>query len=149
VWKWEDDIGMVLEGAQAPIVHTQPWLLPHHATPQAGVSTSRPSSSRRQAPDQIDTCVGADREREFPVFTHMQTTFPEDLASIGITTGDVDTVLCTCTSITWVGIRVGGIVPHFRKPATCSAARNTSTGDAARYRGYHAVNHLQDSIDPW
>ena len=34
VWKWEDDIWMVLEDSKPPIVHTQPWLLPHHVTPE-------------------------------------------------------------------------------------------------------------------
>ena len=34
VWKWEDDIWMVLEDSKPPIVHTQPWLLPDHATPE-------------------------------------------------------------------------------------------------------------------
>jgi glyoxylase-like metal-dependent hydrolase (beta-lactamase superfamily II) len=51
----------------------------------------------------IDTCVGADRDREFPVFTRMQTTFLEDLASIGITPQDVDTVLCTHLHFDHVG----------------------------------------------
>ena len=94
VWKWEDDIWMVLEDGKPPMVHTQPWLLPHHATPEGRMFINFQAfvvkaGNRRIM---IDTCVGADREREFPVFTHMRTTFLEDLASIGITPDDVDTV---------------------------------------------------------
>ena len=51
----------------------------------------------------IDTCIGADREREFPVFTHMRTTFLQDLASLGIERTDVDTVLCTHLHFDHVG----------------------------------------------
>ncbi len=51
----------------------------------------------------IDTCIGADREREFPVFTHMRTTFLQDLASLGIEPTDVDTVLCTHLHFDHVG----------------------------------------------
>jgi glyoxylase-like metal-dependent hydrolase (beta-lactamase superfamily II) len=105
VWKWEDDIGMALEGATASIVLTQPWLLPHHATPQGRMFINFQAfvikAGKRRI--MIDTCVGADREREFPVFTHMQTTFLQDLASIGITPADVDTVLCTHLHFDHVG----------------------------------------------
>ena len=34
VWKWEDDIGMALEGGNPSMVLAQPWLLPQHATPE-------------------------------------------------------------------------------------------------------------------
>ena len=37
VWKWEDDIGMALEGGTPAIVLAQPWLQPHHATPEGRI----------------------------------------------------------------------------------------------------------------
>ena len=51
----------------------------------------------------IDTCIGNDRQREFPVFCNMQTTFLEDLAAAGFPPASVNTVLCTHLHFDHVG----------------------------------------------
>jgi glyoxylase-like metal-dependent hydrolase (beta-lactamase superfamily II) len=101
----------------------------------------------------IDTCVGADREREFPVFTRMRTTFLEDLASIGITPSDVDTVLCTHLHFDHVGWNTrlvdGCWVPTFPKARYLFSRKEYDHWVMLRDTGgYHAVNHLRDSVDP-
>src|SRR5580692_11254152 len=108
VWKWEDDIWMVLEDSKPPIVHTQPWLIPDHATAEGRMFINFQAffvkaGNRRIM---IDTCIGADRERQFPVFTQMRTTFMQDLASLGIGPNDIDTVCARiCILIMWAGTR--------------------------------------------
>ena len=82
VWNWEDDIGMALAGAGPELVQSQPWLLPHYATPAGRMFINFQAFVIRAGGRRImvDTCIGADREREFPVFTHLQTSFLQDLA---------------------------------------------------------------------
>lgn len=155
VWKWEDDIHMVLEGGRPETVVAQPWLLPHHATPQGRMFINFQGfvvkAGRRRI--MVDTCVGADRERQFPVFTHMRTTFLQDLASIGVAPGDVDTVLCTHLHFDHVGWNThlvnGRWVPTFPNARYLLSRKEYEFWQMLRDTGgYHAVNHLADSIDP-
>ncbi len=155
VWKWEDDIGMALEGGKPSMVLAQPWLLPEHATPEGRMFINFQAfvlkAGKRRI--MIDTCVGADREREFAVFTRMRTTFLEDLASIGITPGDVDTVLCTHLHFDHVGWNTrlvdGHWVPTFPKARYLFSRKEYDHWMMLRETGgYHGINHLADSVDP-
>jgi glyoxylase-like metal-dependent hydrolase (beta-lactamase superfamily II) len=155
VWKWEDDIGMTLDGGQASIVLTQPWLLPHHATPEGRMFINFQAFVIKAGTRRImiDTCVGADREREFPVFTRMQTTFLEDLASIGIAPGDIDTVLCTHLHFDHVGWNTrlveGRWVPTFPNARYLFSRKEYDHWLMLRETGgYHGINHLADAVDP-
>ena len=151
VWKWEDDIHMVLEGGTpSTVVIAQPWLLPHHATPQGRMFINFQAfvikAGKRRI--MIDTCIGADREREFPVFTRMQTTFLQDLASIGIAPADVDTVLCTHLHFDHVGWNThlvnGRWVPTFPKARYLFSRKEYDHWQMLRDTGgYHGINHLQ------
>ena len=155
VWKWEDDIGMALEGGKPAMVLAQPWLLPQHATPEGRMFINFQAfvlkAGKRRI--MIDTCVGADREREFAVFTRMRTTFLEDLASIGIAPGDVDTVLCTHLHFDHVGWNTrlvdGHWVPTFPNARYLFSRKEYDHWVMLRETGgYHGVNHLADSVDP-
>jgi glyoxylase-like metal-dependent hydrolase (beta-lactamase superfamily II) len=155
VWKWEDDIGMALEGGKPAMVLAQPWLLPQHATPEGRMFINFQAfvlkAGKRRI--MIDTCVGADREREFPVFTRMRTTFLEDLASIGIAPGGVDTVLCTHLHFDHVGWNTrlvdGRWVPTFPNARYLFSRKEYDHWVMLRETGgYHGINHLADSIDP-
>ncbi|MEJ0005444.1 MAG: MBL fold metallo-hydrolase [Steroidobacteraceae bacterium] len=155
VWKWEDDIWMVLEDSKPAIVETQPWLLPHHVTPQGRMFINFQAfvvrcGSRRIM---IDTCIGADRERQFPVFTRMQTTFMQDLASIGIAPSDIDTVLCTHLHFDHVGWNThlvnGRWVPTFPNARYLFSRQEYDHWQMLRDTGgYHGINHLSDAVDP-
>jgi len=155
VWKWEDDIWMVLEGGKPEVVLAHPWLLPDHGTPQGRMFINFQAFVLKVGPRRImiDTCVGADREREFPVFTRMQTTFLEDLASIGIAPTDVDTVLCTHLHFDHVGWNTrlvnGRWVPTFPNARYLFSRKEYDHWMMLRETGgYHGVNHLADSVDP-
>jgi len=155
VWKWEDDIWMVLQDSKPPIVQTQPWLIPDHATPEGRMFINFQAfvvkaGNRRIM---IDTCIGADREREFPVFTQMRTTFMQDLASLGIAATDVDTVLCThlhFDHVGWNTHRVDGRwVPTFPNARYLFSRKEYDHWRMLRDTGgYHAINHLSDAVDP-
>jgi hypothetical protein len=105
---FEDNIAMLLKDESAEFVKQHGWLQPHFATPeglmkisfQAFVLRSRGKSVM------IDTCIGADRKREYDVFCNLKTTFLEDLAAAGFPAESI-TRCCarTCISITWAGIR--------------------------------------------
>jgi glyoxylase-like metal-dependent hydrolase (beta-lactamase superfamily II) len=101
----------------------------------------------------IDTCIGADRERQFPVFTQMRTTFMEDLASLGIAPTDVDTVLCTHLHFDHVGWNThlveGRWVPTFPKARYLFSRQEYDHWQMLRDTGgYHGINHLSDAVDP-
>ena len=155
VWRWEDDIWMVLEDSKPPIVHTQPWLIPDHATPEGRMFINFQAfvvkaGSRRIM---IDTCIGADRERQFPVFTKMRTTFMQDLASLGIAPNDIDTVLCTHLHFDHVGWNThlvdGRWVPTFPKARYLFSRQEYDHWLMLRDTGgYHGINHLSDAVDP-
>jgi len=94
---FEDNISMLLKDETAENVRQHAWLRPHFATPeglmkisfQAFVLRSRGKSVM------IDTCIGADRKREYDVFCNLQTTFLTDLVTAGFPAESIDAVLCT------------------------------------------------------
>ncbi|HTV78359.1 MAG TPA: MBL fold metallo-hydrolase [Steroidobacteraceae bacterium] len=155
VWKWEDDIWMALEDAKPDLVKTQPWLLPHHVTPEGRMFINFQAFVVRAGSRRImiDTCIGADRERQFPIFTNMRTTFMQDLASIGIQPTDVDTVLCThlhFDHVGWNTHRVDGRwVPTFPNARYLFSRKEYDHWLMLRETGgYHGINHLADAVDP-
>jgi glyoxylase-like metal-dependent hydrolase (beta-lactamase superfamily II) len=155
VWKWEDDIWMVLEDSKPPIVHTQPWLIPDHATTEGRMFINFQAFFVRAGARRImiDTCIGADRERQFPVFTKMRTTFMQDLASLGIAPNDIDTVLCTHLHFDHVGWNThlvdGRWVPTFPQARYLFSRQEYDHWLMLRDTGgYHGINHLSDAVDP-
>jgi glyoxylase-like metal-dependent hydrolase (beta-lactamase superfamily II) len=101
----------------------------------------------------IDTCIGADRERQFPVFTQMRTTFMEDLAAAGVSAATVDTVLCTHLHFDHVGWNThlvnGRWVPTFPNARYLFSRKEYDHWLMLRDTGgYHGINHLSDAVDP-
>jgi glyoxylase-like metal-dependent hydrolase (beta-lactamase superfamily II) len=155
VWKWEDDIWMVLEDSKPPICQTQPWLLPNHVTPEGRMFINFQAfvvkAGKRRI--MIDTCIGADRERQFPVFTNMRTTFMEDLAAAGVAASEVDTVLCTHLHFDHVGWNThlvnGRWIPTFPNARYLFSRKEYDHWLMLRDTGgYHGINHLSDAVDP-
>lgn len=155
VENWQDDIAMLLPDAKAEFVQQFPWLLPHFATLdgrmiinfQAFVLRSRGWTVM------IDTCIGADRQREFSVFCNLQTTFLADLEAAGFPPGQVSMVLCTHLHFDHVGWNTqlvnGKWVPTFPRARYLFGRREWAHWKHLRETGgYHHLAHLADSIDP-
>ena len=51
----------------------------------------------------VDTCIGNDKERDIPTWSHLQTSFLADLEAAGYPRESIDTVLCTHLHVDHVG----------------------------------------------
>jgi len=152
---WEDDITMLLPDADPAFVQGFPWLRPHFATPEGRMIISFQCfvlrSQGRTA--MIDTCIGNDRQREFPVFTNMQTTFLEDLAAAGFPHEEVTDVLCTHLHFDHVGWNTrlvdGRWVPTFPQARYLFGRREYEHWKHLHEtHGYHDLHHMDDSVMP-
>jgi glyoxylase-like metal-dependent hydrolase (beta-lactamase superfamily II) len=101
----------------------------------------------------IDTCIGNDRQREFEVFTNMQTSFLADLNTAGFPAEQIDGVLCTHLHFDHVGWNtrkeVDRWVPTFPQARYYFGREEYAHWQHLRETGgYHHVDHLLDSVDP-
>ena len=152
---FEDDMSMLLKDATPEFVQQYKWLVPHFATPggkmlisfQAFVLRSRGKAVM------IDTCIGADRKREYDVFCNLQTTFMEDLEAAGYPASSVNAVLCTHLHFDHVGWNTrlvnGTWVPSFPNARYLFGKKEYDHWVHMRNTGgYHDFEHMTDSIDP-
>jgi len=51
----------------------------------------------------VDTCIGNDKERDIPTWSHLQTSFLEDLSNAGYRRESIDLVMCTHLHVDHVG----------------------------------------------
>jgi len=152
---WEDDITMLLPDATPETVLRYPWLQPHYATPQGKMIISFQCFVMRTREHRImlDTCIGADRQREFPVFTNMRTDFLADLAHAGFAPHEIDVVLCTHLHFDHVGWNtrlVGGRwVPTFPNARYLFGRKEYEHWKTLEEtHGYHDLNHMYDAVAP-
>ena len=152
---WEDDITMLLPDATPETVLAYPWLQPHFATPEGKMIISFQCFVMRTPEHRImlDTCIGADREREFPIFTNMQTTFLDDLAHAGFAPEDIDIVLCTHLHFDHVGWNTrlvdGRWVPTFPNARYLFGRKEYEHWMMLKETGgYHNLNHMYDAVQP-
>jgi glyoxylase-like metal-dependent hydrolase (beta-lactamase superfamily II) len=152
---WEDDITMLLPDATPEYVQQFGWLQPHFATPAGKMIISFQCFVLRSKGRSvmIDTCIGADRQREFDVFTNMQTTFLEDLAAAGFPHESITDVLCTHLHFDHVGWNTrkvnGKWVPTFPQARYFFGRTEWQHWQHLRATGgYHHMEHLTDAIDP-
>jgi glyoxylase-like metal-dependent hydrolase (beta-lactamase superfamily II) len=101
----------------------------------------------------LDTCIGNDRQREFPVFTNMQTSFLADLAHSGFKPENIDTVLCTHLHFDHVGWNTqlvdGKWVPTFPNARYLFGRKEYAHWKMLEEtHGYHDLNHMTDAIKP-
>ncbi len=102
----------------------------------------------------IDTCIGADRKREYDVFCNLQTTFLEDLARGGLPgRSRSHDVLCTHLHFDHVGWNTqlvnGKWVPTFPQARYLFGKKEFDHWEHLRDTGgYHDFDHLHDAIDP-
>jgi glyoxylase-like metal-dependent hydrolase (beta-lactamase superfamily II) len=152
---FEDDMQMLLREGTPQFVQRYGWLTPHFATPAGRMLISFQcfvlrSRDRRVM---IDTCIGADRKREFEVFCNLKTTFLEDLTAAGFPPETVNTVLCTHLHFDHVGWNTrlvnGRWMPTFPHARYLFGRREWDHWQhLRRTHGYHDLEHLADAIDP-
>jgi glyoxylase-like metal-dependent hydrolase (beta-lactamase superfamily II) len=152
---WEDDITMLLPDATPEYVQQFQWLQPHFATPEGRMIISFQCFVLRSRGRHvmIDTCIGMDRQREFDVFTNMQTTFLEDLKAAGFPQQSITDVLCTHLHFDHVGWNThkvdGKWVPTFPHARYFFGRKEFAHWKHLRDTGgYHHMEHLHDAIDP-
>jgi len=155
VYGFEDNISMLLPEATPEFVQQFAWLRPHFATADGRMIISFQCFVLRSRglTVMIDTCIGADRQREFDVFTNMKTTFLDDLRVAGFPREEVGAVLCTHLHFDHVGWNTelvdGKWVPTFPKARYLFGRKEFAHWQHLRdTNGYHDLHHLADSIDP-
>ena len=102
----------------------------------------------------VDTCIGNDKERSIPAWSHLQTPFLADLAASGYPRESIDTVLCTHLHVDHVGWNTmwvdGSWVPTFPNARYLLAEQEWqywSAQDPDAEDGLNA-NVLDDSVRP-
>jgi glyoxylase-like metal-dependent hydrolase (beta-lactamase superfamily II) len=152
---WEDNIAMLLKDETAEFVQRYKWLVPHFATPDGKMILSFQCFVLRSKGRNvmIDTCIGADRKREYDIFCNIQTTFLDDLAFAGFPPDSITDVLCTQLHFDHVGWNTrlvnGKWVPTFPQARYLFGQKEFDHWVHLRNTGgYHDFEHLHDSIDP-
>jgi len=151
----EDPFTMLSEDLTPEIAKQHRWLVPHFATPEGRMKISFQAFALRSGKERImvDTCIGNDREREYPIFTNMQTSFLEDLKAAGYPRESITKVLCThlhFDHVGWNTMKVNGrFVPTFANARYLFGRKEYEHWQMLkRTGGYHDFSHLVDSVDP-
>ena len=152
---WEDNISRLLKDETAEFVKQHAWLRPHFATPEGLMKVSFQAFALRSRGRNvmIDTCIGADRKREYDIFCNLKTTFLEDLAVAGFPPDSISAVLCTHLHFDHVGWNTqlvnGRWVPTFPQARYLFGKQEFDHWVHLRQTGgYHDFEHLHDAIDP-
>ncbi|HEY8509069.1 MAG TPA: MBL fold metallo-hydrolase [Steroidobacteraceae bacterium] len=151
----EDPMSFLVPDVTPEFVQQYKWLVPHFCKPDGTMRISFQcfALKSRDKRVMIDTCIGADRQREFDIFCNMKTTFLEDLTASGYPPESITTVLCTHLHFDHVGWNTrlvnGKWVPTFPNARYLFGRKEWEHWQHLRAtNGYHNLNHLADSIDP-
>jgi glyoxylase-like metal-dependent hydrolase (beta-lactamase superfamily II) len=152
---FEDHIWMLLKDEKAEFLQRHAWLRPHFATPEGLMIISFQCFVLRSRGKtvMIDTCIGADRKREYDVFCNIKTSFLEDMEAAGFAPSSVTTVLCTHLHFDHVGWNTrlvnGKWVPTFPQARYLFGKQEYDHWVHMRNTGgYHDFEHMHDAIDP-
>ena len=149
-----DDIAMLFQGGTPGLLLQYPWLVPHFATPEGRMILSFQAfvvkaDGRRIM---VDTCIGAHRQRQFPIFNDLQTSFLEDIAAVGCPAESIDTVLCTHLHFDHTGWNTrlvdGQWVPTFPNARYLIAKGEYDDLLHAVEHGGHYTGHVPDAVQP-
>lgn len=157
LWKFTDNINMTIVDAVPEEVIAMRWLHPHYATPK-GEQVMNFQGFVVQTPTMnvmLDTCIGNGRDRAYDVFCGLNTSFLEDLGSLGIKPDDIDVVMCTHLHFDhvgwntyWTGSEWAPTFPNARYLFGKTEYAAWEEMRAHEDHGLHDVRHLVDSVDP-
>ncbi|BAK66691.1 putative hydrolase [Sphingobium sp. SYK-6] len=157
LWKFTDHINMTIADAEPEEVIAMEWLHPHYATPD-GQQIMNFQGFVVQTPTMnvmLDTCIGNGRDRAYDVFRNLDTSFIEDIGSLGLKPGDIDVVLCTHLHFDHVGWNTywdgKEWAPTFPNARYLFGQTEYDAWEEMRRHedhGLHDVRHLADSVDP-
>ena len=157
LWKFTDHINMTIADATPDEVIAMRWLHPHYATPE-GEQIMNFQGFIVQTPTMnvmLDTCIGNGRDRGYEVFCNLNSSFFDDLASLGLTPDDIDVVMCTHLHFDHVGWNTywdgERWAPTFPKARYLFGKAEFAAWEELRTHedhGLHDVRHLADSVDP-
>jgi glyoxylase-like metal-dependent hydrolase (beta-lactamase superfamily II) len=152
---FEDNLWMLWKDETADFLKRHAWVHPHFATPEGLMKISFQCFVLRSRDKNvmIDTCIGADRKREYDVFCNIRTTFLDDMKAAGFPPSSITTVLCTHLHFDHVGWNThlvnGKWVPTFPQARYLFGRREYDHWCHMRATGgYHDFEHMHDSIDP-
>jgi glyoxylase-like metal-dependent hydrolase (beta-lactamase superfamily II) len=129
------------------------WMQPHFMDEQGNLIMSVhalviDTCTRRIL---VDTCIGNDKERNIPNWSHLQTNFLQDLADAGYPRESIDTVLCTHLHVDHVGWNTmlvdGQWLPTFPNARYLIAAKEWAYWDANEDEASYGPV-LADSVRP-
>jgi len=95
----------ILPQATPSAIEDMEWMVPHFATAEGKLIMSV-HALVVDTPSQriiVDTCIGNDKSRSIPTWSHLQLPFLEDLEKAGYPRETIDTVLCTHLHVDHVG----------------------------------------------
>ncbi len=99
----------------------------------------------------VDTCIGNDKERAIPTWSHLQTSFLRDLEAAGYPRESIDTVLCTHLHVDHVGWNTmlvdGRWIPTFPNARYLIAEQEWRYWDAHEDESQYGTV-LADSVRP-
>ncbi len=99
----------------------------------------------------VDTCIGNDKQRSIPNWSHLQTAFLDDIAGAGYARESIDTVMCTHLHVDHVGWNTmlvdGEWVPTFPNARYLVAEKEWSYWDAVDDESEYGPI-LADSVRP-
>jgi glyoxylase-like metal-dependent hydrolase (beta-lactamase superfamily II) len=149
-----DNISMLFQGGEPQLLLQYPWLQPHFATADGKMILSFQAFVIRAGDRRImvDTCIGNDRQRQFPIFNDLQTSFLDDIAAVGCPAESIDTVLCTHLHFDHTGWNTrlvdGKWVPTFPNARYLIARSEYEDLKHAMATGEHYTGHVPDSVQP-
>jgi glyoxylase-like metal-dependent hydrolase (beta-lactamase superfamily II) len=152
----QDPFTMLSSDFTPEIAMRHPWLAPNFMTPDGTMKISFQCFVVRSGNERImiDTCIGNDREREFPVFSNLQGPFLEDLAASGYPRETITKVICThlhSDHVGWNTMKVNGrFVPTFPNARYLFGRKEYDAWQAMKRdpNNHHDMRHIVDAVEP-
>ena len=129
------------------------WLKPHFMTDDGKLIMSVHALVLDTGKHRVivDTCIGNDKERSIPSWSHLQTSFLSDLAAAGYPRESIDTVMCTHLHVDHVGWNTmlvdGKWVPTFPNARYLIAEQEWNYWDSHQDESQYG-SVLADSVRP-